>query len=140
MIFSTHKDKTERDFEASYSDLPVENLRRLFGIEDEAGVVPPQHGHDTQTQAGCVAANQTGWLQQQLSFNQTQLVEKLQRAQSTDFYTNTHMKGYDSKWQRLSNNANLDGEVYEATNVERVLHEVEDELDVLDQRQVIGHP
>lgn len=34
----------------------------------------------------------------------------------------------------------LNSKVYEATNVEGVLHEVKDELDVLDERQVIGHP
>lgn len=34
----------------------------------------------------------------------------------------------------------LNSEVYEATNVERVLHEVKDELDVLDERQVIRTP
>lgn len=60
------------------SDLPVKDLRRLLGVEDEAGVVPPQHGHDAQAQAGGVAAHQTGRLEQQLGFHQTQLIQKLQ--------------------------------------------------------------
>lgn len=34
----------------------------------------------------------------------------------------------------------LDSKVYEATNVEGVLHEVKDELNVRDERQEIGHP
>ena len=34
----------------------------------------------------------------------------------------------------------LNSKVYEATNVEGVLHEVKDELNVLDQGQVVGHP
>lgn len=34
----------------------------------------------------------------------------------------------------------LDGEVDEAADVEGVLHQVEDELDVLHQGQVVGHP
>lgn len=34
----------------------------------------------------------------------------------------------------------LDGKVYEATNVEGVLHEVKDELNVRNERQEIGHP
>lgn len=37
-------------------------------------------------------------------------------------------------------NKHLNGKVYEATDVKGVLHEVEDELDVLDQGQVVGHP
>lgn len=34
----------------------------------------------------------------------------------------------------------LDGKVDEPADVERILHQVEDELDVLHQRQVVGHP
>lgn len=34
----------------------------------------------------------------------------------------------------------LNGKVYEATNIQGVLHEVKDELNVLDERQVIRHP
>lgn len=34
----------------------------------------------------------------------------------------------------------LNGKVNEATDVKGVLHEVKDELDVLDQGQVVGHP
>lgn len=60
------------------SDIPIEDLRRLLRIENEAGVVPPQHGYDAQTQAGGVAAHQAGRLQQQLGFHQTQLVQELQ--------------------------------------------------------------
>lgn len=56
-------------------DVPVKNLRRLLRIENEAGVIPPQHSNNTQTQAGGVAAYQTGRLQQQLSFHETQLIQ-----------------------------------------------------------------
>lgn len=71
------------------SDVPIEDLRRLLRIENEAGVVPPQHSYDAQTQAGGVAAHQAGRLQQQLGFHQTQLIEELQKqAQSEEFYTN----------------------------------------------------
>lgn len=34
---------------------------------------------------------------------------------------------------------NLNGKVNEAADVEGILHEVEDELNVLDQRKVVGH-
>lgn len=60
------------------ASLPVEDLRRLLRVEDEAGVVPPQHGHNAQAQAGGVAPDQTGRLQQQLGFHQAQLIQKLQ--------------------------------------------------------------
>lgn len=59
----------------SLADVPVKHLRRLLGVEDEAGVVPPQHGHDAQTQPGGVAPHQVGGLQQQLRLHQTQLVQ-----------------------------------------------------------------
>lgn len=58
-------------------DLPVKDLRRLLGVEDEAGVVPPQHGHDAQTQARGVAAHQAGRLEQQLCLHQAQLIQQL---------------------------------------------------------------
>lgn len=38
--------------------LPLEDLCHLVLVEDEAGVVVPQDGHDAQAQAGCVAAHQ----------------------------------------------------------------------------------
>lgn len=68
-------------------DIPIKNLCRLLRIENEAGVVPPQHCHDTQTQAGGVAAHQAGRLQQQLGFHQTQLIQKLQNTQLMFFLT-----------------------------------------------------
>lgn len=40
-------------------------------------------------------------------------------------------------WDRMSY---LYSKVNEATYIERILHEVEDELDVLDQWEVVGHP
>lgn len=60
------------------SDVPI-TLCGLLRVENEAGVVPPQHSYDTQTQAGGVAAHQAGGLQQQLGFHQTQLIHKLQK-------------------------------------------------------------
>lgn len=59
------------------SNVPVENLRRLLRVENEAGVVPPQHSDDAQTQAGGIATHQAGGLEQQLGFHQAQLVQKL---------------------------------------------------------------
>lgn len=56
---------------------PIKHLCRLLRVEDEAGVVSPQHSHYAQTQAGGVAANEAGRLQQQLSFHQTQLIQQL---------------------------------------------------------------
>lgn len=36
--------------------VPVEDLRSLVRVEDEAGVVASEHSHDAQTQASGVAA------------------------------------------------------------------------------------
>lgn len=105
-------------------------MRRLLRIENEAGVVPPQHSHDAQTQAGGVAAYQAGRLQQQLGFHQTQLRQKLRKE-------TTHT----SQWTAMNKNIRdafmssgaaddvvpyMKSKVYEATNVEGVLHEVKD--------------
>ena len=59
-------------------DVPVKDLCRLLRVEDEAGVVPPQHGHDAQTQPGGVAPHQGGGLQQQLGLHQAELVQELE--------------------------------------------------------------
>lgn len=40
-------------------------------------------------------------------------------------------------WDQLSY---LYSKVNEATYIERILHEIKDELDVLDQWEVVGHP
>lgn len=72
-----HYYQTQR-FLGFLDHLPVKHLGRLLGVEDEAGVVPPQHGHDAQTQAGGVAAHQAGRLEQQLGLHQAQLVQQLQ--------------------------------------------------------------
>lgn len=104
-------------------------------------MVPPQHGHDAQTQAGGVAANQTGRLQQQLGFHQTQLIQELQEHQQQRPVTHQREgSAVNDGGGRMNKTKHLNGKVYEATDVERVLHEVEDELDVLDQGQVVGHP
>lgn len=57
--------------------IPIKDLRGLVRVEDEAGVVAAQHGHDAQTQPRGVAAHQVGGLQQQLSLHQTQLIQQL---------------------------------------------------------------
>lgn len=75
------------------SDIPIKNLRRLLRIENEAGVVPPQHSYNTQTQAGGVAAHQAGRLQQQLGFHQTQLIQKLQNTRSQWIFIQTINEG-----------------------------------------------
>ena len=59
-------------------DVPVKDLRRLLRVEDEAGVVAPQHGHDAETQPGGVAPHQGGGLQQQLRLHQAQFVQQLE--------------------------------------------------------------
>lgn len=46
----------------------------------------------------------------------------------------------NNPWHLSSDNRYLNSKVYEATNVEGVLHEVKDELNVLDEWQVIRHP
>lgn len=57
--------------------LPLKDLCHLVLVEDEAGVVVPQDGHDAQAQAGRVAAHQVRGLEQQLGLHYAQFVQKL---------------------------------------------------------------
>lgn len=57
--------------------LPLKDLGHLVLVEDEAGVVVPQDGHDTQAQAGSVAAHQIRGLEEQLGLDHAQFVQEL---------------------------------------------------------------
>lgn len=57
--------------------LPLEDLCHLVLVEDEAGVVVAQDGHDAQAQAGRVAAHEVRGLEQQLGLHYAQFVQKL---------------------------------------------------------------
>lgn len=56
---------------------PLEDLCHLVLVEDEAGVIVPQDGHDTQAQAGRVAAHQIRGFEKQLGLHYAQFIQQL---------------------------------------------------------------